>query len=65
VGGAHRHVHSVAVVERDADAGKRLEQRRVGNDAGAAPGQFLARLLEDLDVPPRAQEQVGGQQSAE
>jgi hypothetical protein len=65
VGGAHRNVHPVAVAERDADAGQRLEQRRVGDDAGAAPGELLARLLEYLDVPARAQEQVGGKQSAE
>jgi hypothetical protein len=37
----------------------------MGDDAGTAPAQLLARLLEYLDVPARAQEQVGGKQSAE
>ena len=62
---ADRNVHSIAVVERDADSFERFEQLRVGNDAGPAPGQLLARLLEDLDVPAGAQQEVRGQHSAE
>jgi len=65
VGCPDRHVHAIAVVERDADAPQRVEQRRVGDDAGAPSGQLLARLLEYLDIPTGAQQEVRGQQSAE
>ena len=64
-GDAARDVDADAVTGRDADARQRVEEVGVGDDAGAAAGQRLRGLLEDLDIPAPALQQVGGEESAQ
>src|SRR5688500_18238671 len=64
-GDALGNVHAEALVERDADAREALEQLGVGDDAGAAADEVLAGMLEDVDVPAGASQQVGGEEPAQ
>ena len=59
------NVDAEALVERDADAREAFEKLGVRDDAGAAPDQVVTGVLENVDVPARAQQQVGGEKAAE
>ena len=37
----------------------------MSDDTGAAPDEILARVLEDVNIPTAAQEEIGGEKPAE
>ena len=63
--GARERVAAQRFVNDRAGAANRIEQFVMRDDAGAAIGKRFADALKDFDVPTRAQQQVGGKQTAE
>jgi hypothetical protein len=56
--------HAEALVHGNAESGKHGEELRVRADAGAARGEVVADLLEDLDLPAEIVQQVRGEEPA-